>query len=71
MQRKLPEVFNRWILENTDSPAVNNSRKIMRSKLTFLYNKFMKGKNEYWASEIENLTGISYDYKNTDVVGND
>jgi hypothetical protein len=69
--KDLPKVFTDWIAENTDSPFVNNSRRIMTRKLHFLYNKFHKSKNEYWATQIENITGIGCDYKNTDSVAND
>ena len=68
---ELPKVFIDWINENSAPTYVNNSRKIYTAQLTFLYGKWLKGKNEYWAGQIEDMTGISYDYKNTDPVGND
>lgn len=67
---KLPPVFEKWIMENGDPSWVNNSRDIYRRQLTFLYGKWKTSKNEFWAGKIEDMTGISYDYKQTDCVGN-
>ena len=71
MQYKLPKVFIDWINENSQPSHINNSRRIYTRKITFLYNKFRKSPSEYWANELENLTGISHDFKNIDVVGNE
>jgi hypothetical protein len=67
---ELPNVLKQWITDNSDPSYQNNSRSILTKKLTFLYTKFQHGKNEYWADQIERMTGISYDYKGTDSVGN-
>jgi hypothetical protein len=66
----LPKVFEDWIEANSAPSWVNNSREIHRKRITFLYTKFKKAKSEFWASAIEDYTGISYDYKNIDCVGN-
>ncbi len=66
MTKELPKVFRDWIKNYTDSPMINNSRDIRRKKITFLYNKFQESKNEYWARQLEDLTGICADYNNTD-----
>lgn len=31
-------------------------------RLSFMYNKFHKGKNEFWARQIEDQFGFSYDF---------
>lgn len=66
MTNELPKVFRDWLKENTDSPMYNHSRDIMKKKITFCYNKFQEGHNEYWARQIEDMTGICADYTNSD-----
>jgi len=66
----LPQVFKNWIDQNSAPSYINNSRDIHTKRITFMYKKWRERKNEYWARQLEDYTGISYDYKGIDSVGN-